>query len=195
MAESPEYIRLSYYSKSKNFLYPILGYRRNETYKCQSFLFFQHHSVLNGELITFYVNEGEELFRNYEVTRIAPHPLLRGCYEVPRASVYVFDISGYSDDIQHFLCGEYSKFSKSLKKRILTYMDDDIEKTTPAPGRFSHAVLFPELYRNLVAEQQLGVPAKNLTELASIYNADKETLDIEDYHVCGYTSLNETSPL
>lgn len=194
MAESPQYIKLSYYSKSKNFLYPILGYKRNETYKCQSFLFFHQHSVLNGELITLFPNNGDALYHNYEANSIAPHPLLRGCYEVPGASVYIFDISGYSDDIQHFLCGEYSKFSKSLKKKILIYMDDSIDVTTPAPGRFNHAVLFPELYRKLVAEE-LGVNVKNLTELAPIYDSDKETLDIENFQICGYTTMDTHSPI
>lgn len=193
MAESNEYIRLKYYSKSKNFLYPILGYSRNETYKCQTYLFFHHHSIVNGELMALFPNEGEQLFRNYEMGRIATHPLLRGCYEVPRANVYIFDISGYATDIQHFLCGEYSKFSKSLKKKILTFMDDDIDRVAPAPERFSHAVLFPEAYRQLVADQQLHCSVKSLTELASLYDADRETLEIENFHSCGYMNMNETT--
>lgn len=191
MAEDPKYIELSYYCKSKNFLYPILGFKRNESFRPQTYLFFQHHSILNGELVVLYPNEGDILYKNFEQNKVAPHPLLKACYQIPHGTVYIFDIAGHHSDIEHFLAGEYSKFSKSLKRTILKYMDDSIENTTPAPDRATHAVLFPESYRPLVAIQ-LGVPAKNLTELASIYDLQKESLEVEDFSPCEIIMENNT---
>lgn len=179
MAEE-RYIDMKYYSKSKAFLYPVLGYRRVEAFKCNSYLFFEEHAITNGELIVRYDHEGE-LYRSFEQERISPHPLLRACYKIAGGSVYIFDISGRHSDIDHFLRGEYSKFSTSMKKLILNYFGDNIEHLSPRSGREIHAVLFPEGYRPLVAKQLGDVPVENLTELASLYDLDKETLDMESF--------------
>lgn len=190
------YIELAYYSKSKAFLYPILGFARNEIFRPQgSYLLFQQHTIANNELIVYYKHHREALYENFERQRITDHPRLRACYMVPDGSVFVFDIVDYAGDVQHFLTGEYSKFSKSLKAIILKYFGDTIEPLSPRPNRLTHATLYPELYQELVAKQ-LGVPKENLTELASKYDLDKETLNIEDYQPCGLTTpIKITTPI
>lgn len=193
MAEE-HYINLRYYQKSKCFLYPILGYKSDETYRPSSYLFFQDHSILRGELTVFYRHTKESLFEVFENNRIVNHPLLRGCYQAAEGTIYIYDISGYADDIELFLRGEYSKLSKSLKKTILRYFKDDIEPMSPRPDRFIHTVLFPEIYYTLVAKE-LGVSIKSLTELGSLYDMEKETLELEEFRNCGNEATTEnTSP-
>lgn len=164
-----------------------------ETYRPKTFLLFHQHSILNGELIVKYDHrEGDVLFENFENMKIIDHVLLRACYTISTGTVYIFDISGHFEDIQHFLCGEYSKFSKGLKKKILKYMGDD-EEPTPRENRFVHAVLFPEGYRPLVAKD-FKEPLKDIpVELAPIYDVEKETLNIDDYVVCN--TLKPTIPI
>lgn len=192
MGASP-YIEVRYYCKSKTFLYPILGYRMEETYNPKTFLLFHHHDITNGELMVLYEHrEGDVLFENFENMRIIDHPLLRACYTVSSGTVYIFDLSGHIDDIQHFLCGEYSKFTRSLKRTILKYFGDD-EEPTVRENRFIHAVLFPEGYRPLVAKD-FKEPLKDLpAELAPIYDIEKETLNIDEYVACN--TLKPTIPI
>lgn len=192
MAEA--YIEVAYYSKSKCFLYPILKFRRNDTFKPDSFLFFHTHSIVNGELTIYYPNDGNVLYQTFEAERIASHPLLVGCYQLPEGTAYVFNIAGHLDDIEHFLRGEYSLFSKSLKQTVLRYFGDEIEPMTPRPDRFIHAVLFPEEYRKLVA-REWHVSPKLLTELAPLYDADKETLNVDNWGHCGITAPIKTNTL
>jgi hypothetical protein len=184
MAEDSNYIDVTYYSKSKAFLYPILQYSIDETFKAESYLFFQNHSILNGELTVVYRHGGHVLFGNFEAQKISSHGLLRGCYRAPGVSIYVYTIAAYSADIEKFLAGEYSRFSGSLKKKILLYMKDDINATAPAAGREAHAVLFPHLYRQLVADRQLFCDVRALTELAPLYDQGKETLELEGVEPC-----------
>lgn len=184
----------AYYSKSKSFLYPILNFSRTkELFRPETYLFFHHHSILDGELTVFYHNDGGVLYKNFEMQRLADHPLLVGCYTVPEGTVYIFDIAAHSEDIQHFLCGQYSKFSKGLKKTILRYFGDDIEPMQPMPNRHAHAVLFPDEYRKFVAKD-LEVSVKSLTELAPIYDLEKETLNIEHFDHCN-TTIESTTPI
>lgn len=181
-----KYIDLSYYSKSKVFLYPILGFSRGETFKAQSFLFFREHSIINGEIVVYYPHEGV-LFDAFENDRILSHPLLRKCYTVGGGKVYIFNIDKWKTDIDYFLAGEYSKLSDSLKKTVLRYVGDNVEPMKAEPNRYAHAVLFPELYRFAVA-RDLGVSARDLTELASLYDHEKETLDIPIWDTCNTTT-------
>lgn len=193
MAEA--YIEVAYYSKSKCFLYPILKFRREETFKPDTFLFFHDHSIVNGDLTVYYRNNASILYQNFEAERIAPHPLLVGCYKLPEGTAYIFNIAGHLDDIEHFLRGEYSLFSKSLKQTVLRYFGDDIEPMQPRPDRFTHAVLFPEEYRKFVA-RNLGVSPKLLTELAPLYDQERETLYVENWNHCGITTpIKTTTPI
>lgn len=174
-----KYIEMGYYCKSKTYLYPLLGFSRNEVYKPEgSYLFFLDHSILSNEIITYYKHGDSELYNNFERTRIAQHPGIRSCYRTHEGTAYVFDLSEYKHDINRFLEGSYSQMSEKAKTKILQYMGDSAQDKKPKPGREAHAVLYPELYYDLIAKQ-LGVPRDLLSELASIFDLDKETLTIE----------------
>lgn len=197
MEETLDYIELNYYQKSKAFLYPILGFSRSELFRpVGTYLMFHHHTILTYELIVYYEHQkGDPLFENFQDNRVANHPRLRACYWTDNGTIYVFDISDFAEDIVSFLSGQYSSLSKQIKGIILKYLGDNIEPMTPRPNRQMHAVLFPDQYRELVAKS-LGVPKENLTELAPIYDLDKETLNIEIYTPCGITSTSEiTTPI
>lgn len=188
------YVQLSYYQKSMAFLYPILGYHRaNETYKCATYLFFLHHNVANGDIVVRYDHDGGALYQAFESNRITSHPLLRSCYKIQGGSVYVFDISKWMKDIDQFLAGEYSAMSNDLKKLVLRFHNDDIMDTRPAPGRWTHAVLFPNLYRDLVAKQLGFENSKEMPrELGPKYDLDQETLEVDAYTFCGHTNPTTT---
>lgn len=178
MAKS-SYIEVAYYSKSKCFLYPILDYRRSETFNPETYLFFGNHSILNGELIVHYTHKGDLLFENFQKMNIEPHPLLMAVYKVPTGTVYIFDISKYMEDILHFLAGEYSQFTKSLKTKVLKYLGDDPSDLECKPNREAHAVLYPEGYRPLIAKEW-AIKSRDLGELAPIFDTDKETLEYDN---------------
>lgn len=189
MEETLDYILTDYYHKSKVFLYPILGFARNEIYKPEnSYLMFHHHTILTQELIVYYKHRRDDaLFENFQNKRIADHPRLKACYWCEEGSIYIFDLIDYANDINFFLAGRYSAFSNGLKVIILKYLGDTIDGGA-RPKRYGHAVLFPELYQEQAAKQ-LGVEKKYLPEeLADIYDLDKETLNIENYTPCGITT-------
>lgn len=172
-----KYIEIKYFCKSRQFLYPILELAKHDTEEFKPkgvYLFFEDHSIEKGELILLY-GDIDVFFSNYERKKLIKHNRIRKVYETDKGNVYIFDVSDYKQDIDLLLCGEYSKFSNRLKSAILRYNKDKADFKKLEEGRYMHAVLYPEHYREAVSEE-LGVDVKNLTELAPLYDLEKETL-------------------
>jgi len=181
-----EYLMTHYYSKSKAFLYPLLGFKMVETFRPKgTYLVFQEHHITSYELSVCYEHDPESLlFRNFERMSISPHPYLRACYRIPNGSVYVFTLGKFSKDVDMFLQGAYSQFSESAKALVLRHFDDNIKDIEVRSGRRIHAILFPDLYRKLAAKE-LGVPLKEMpVELAPLYDLDKETFSVDLFSPC-----------
>lgn len=184
-ASYEEYLMAHYYSKSKAFLYPLLGFKKEETFKPKgTYLAFQEHHITSYELSVRYEHAPESLlFRNFERMVISPHPYLRACYRIIDGTMYVFTLEKFYKDVEAFLRGEYSRFAEGSKSLILNYFGDDIKDIEVKPGRRMHAVLFPELYKKLVAKT-LGVDVALLSELAELYDLDKETFIADLFSSC-----------
>lgn len=185
----------SYWSKSNAFLLPLTGLQSSQKYPMKSYLFWQDYSIENYQLIlqVGYINY--EDFLRY--CKISLFPTLdRGgylmeSYDFDRGTIFILDISEWAMDIQMFMVGKYSKFSKQAKEKIISYhtfydkgpkVMIEISASLDPNGKFG--ILGGQSAIEYVAENY-GLPLEELRkvgELGGIYDKEKETLREDILH-------------
>lgn len=180
-----KYVYAGYFQKSKNFLLPILGMRKDELFTpAGSYLWWNGgESIDNHKLIVTYEDHDPLVFESFEKRQLLRNPYFESCYSVKGGKVYIFDISSHHETIEKFVQGKYSKLSEVVKKRILAYHEASMDKI-PKPGRYIHMSLYPELYYELVEYELETHGLKEVGELMDIPDKEKETLTIEIIGKC-----------
>lgn len=183
------YIHKKYFQKSLNFLFPLLGLKREMTFvPVGTYLWWNGgESIEDKYLLVGYEADFESsVFKAFEKKNLLAHPDLHKCYDVEGGRIYVFDMVRHSDTVDKFLEGKYSKFSEKDKRKILSYHDASLEKE-PRPGRYIHMTLYPELYYEQVARDLEGVSVETLREVGELtnrYDKTNETLNIKIIGEC-----------
>lgn len=194
------YIYGKYFQKSLNFLYPLTGRSREETFKpSNSYLWWEDEaketqtedeqskdnqiggeSIEGLQLIVHYKVEDNEIFRIFEEKTLQKSSLLESCYAVENGKIYIYNLAKYADIVDKFLRGKYSRFSDDVKKKILSYHGLD-KDTEVRPGRPLHMALHPGLYFEGVSKE-MKMPFEELKivgELCDPFDKARETLKVK----------------
>ena len=213
-------LKEEYFSKADSFILPLTGLPRSKLFDVKSFLFWEDYSIEDFKLIVTYSYDDKENFLEYCRKSIFPvldrkgylletydlensdillpdkEGILSKKIPFEKLSVFVLDMSEWAMDIEMFLAGRYSKFSKKAKDLLdsfhtshrkgkerfplhiqaILYPNEIIEavdkRDTPILGRLTPIQYVAKEYGlNLTDLQEIG-------ELGSIYQIKEETLTI-----------------
>ena len=178
----------NYFQKSINFLFPLCAESKPKDIMTYLFCDNIDEDIFSYHLIVK-VNKGVEIQDKEFLSNIY------NVYNHTDFDLYTLDISKWEKDIDEFLKGNYSKFSKEGKKRILKfygYLDSQGKLKDTNKINYAHffVYLYPEKFKEVVAEELVSVHKffntyeealsviKESKELCPLYDLDKETLKI-----------------
>jgi len=111
-----------YWSKSDAFLLPLTGLRKEYEHEMKSYLFWEDYSIVDYKLILTFTYEDYDKFKQFCKDYIFPKldigVLLVENYDYMGRAIFILDMSEWAFDIDMFLYGKYSKFSKEAKNVI-----------------------------------------------------------------------------
>jgi len=166
-----------YFQKSKSFLYPALGIKKNSQFSpVNTYISIDNHiGVDECKLICKFKSNTTEKFKTFEKDMLIENPLFICKVEDGDHTLYIFDYQIYTEDWFNFILGKYSKLSNPIKKAIKEYYGED-----SAEYEFIKTYLYPEEHFEEYAEI-LDIDVKDLEslgELCNPYDENKETLKI-----------------
>lgn len=189
-----EIIQTEYWSKSKAFILPLTGVPRTKTFAIDSYLFWDDYSI-EDYILTVRMEYGHRYedflaFLTLHFFQTGRKGHITQSFDFEGFSILIFDISEYAFDIEQFLKGKYSKFSKEAKDVIRTYHRKGKEGL-PANiyaclYPFIEADEFEKMTPIAYVAKYYGFPEKDLKELGelcSIFDSEKETLHV-DINIC-----------
>jgi hypothetical protein len=173
-----------YFQKSRSFLYPLLGIKKNDKFSpTNTYLSIKDlYDVADTKFICVFENTDTEAFKYFETKMLIENPLFFEKLTVGSISIYVFDYEIYTNDWFNFILGKYSKLSNVVKRAIKTYYGENSPEYA-----YMDTYLHPKEYYNLYAEL-LDISVDDLkkgVELCDCCDLNKETLIINE------ESLNE----
>lgn len=168
-----------YFQKSKSFLYPLLGIKKNDKfYPSNTYLAIKgFYDIDDVKFICVFENTDSEAFKYFETKMLIENPLFLEKLTVGSVDIYVFDYEIYTNDWFNFVLGKYSKLSNVVKRAIKTYYGEN-----SAEYEYMDSYLNPKEYYGTYAEL-LDVNAQQLKEGVELCNPcdmDKETLIINE---------------
>ena len=179
-----------YWSKSEIFLLPLTGLPKSQKYPIKTYLFWRDYSIESYHLILKFSYEKYEDFLAYCNRIVFPildkNLYLIESYDFDKETIFVLDLSEWALDIEMFLKGSYSKFSRQAKESIVehhTYFD----RGAKIPIEIS-AIIEPNVKYRLLGDMtaieyvsyHYNIPLEIMNEvgeLGSIYEKEKETLN------------------
>lgn len=166
-----------YFQKSKSFLYPALGIRKNSRFSPSgTYLSIEDYiGAEEAKLICTYEKDDSEDFKLFEGNYLLENPLFLEKLEIEKHNIYIFDFNIYQADWFNFILGKYSKLSNVLKRAIKQYYG-----INSAEYAYMDTYLHPEEYFEEYATL-LDVEIENLKqngELCDPCDIEKETLKI-----------------
>lgn len=184
-----------HWSKADAFLLPLTGLGRNAKFECRSYLFWREYSIHNYNLILTFSAEDYtgmlEYCKKYVFPVLDKKGYLIESYDMGDRTVFVLDMSEWAMDIEFFLIGKYSKFSKEARSIIEKFHALDGYKIPV----HVYATLYPnvpmELLENMSPLEYVSQNdtygfnmslMKEIGEIGTIYDEVAETLltDIEE---------------
>ena len=171
-----------YFQKSRSFLLPILGLKKNAKFTpLQCYMAWQDvYSIKDRKLILVYEKEESVEWRNYIARTVMSHQMF-DCYietEIEDEVALVFDLHCIEQDYISVLQGRYSKLDRASKKKIREYYGYN-----SAEYAYIESFLYPEKYYKTYSEI-LDVEEEHIKftgQLCDLPNLDKETLKIKTY--------------
>ena len=114
-----------YFQKSKVFLYPLLGIKRgNSVVPIETYISWDgHYSSEDMKLICVYKIRTDAEYKKFEKNILTKHTRLYDYCNNNDVTIFIFDFSDLNEDWNYFINGKYSKFTSSLKNRILKFFD------------------------------------------------------------------------
>jgi hypothetical protein len=178
-----------YFQKSRVFLYPALNIPRGvsvtpiETYLSWDGRYIEKDLKLT---VVYHLRSDKE-FVAFEKTKLFKNPMFSDFYETEDSKgVYVFDYEPFAEDWSLFLDGKYSKLSKTLKDRVLSYYTNS-KKNYVYVDSYVNPHLYYDLYSRL-----LGCDKKLLEDVGELCDKPdliKETLttSVKTFEISGFT--------
>lgn len=166
-----------YFQKSKSFLYPALGIKKNSEFS-PSGTYLAIEDYIGAEDVKFictFENIDSIEFKSFEQNMLVENPLFIEKIVIENYTVYTFDYNIYQTDWFNFIMGKYSKLSNVLKKAIKSYYGDGSSEY-----KYIDTYLHPKEYFDEYADLlDVNVEAlKSIGELCDACDMEKETLKI-----------------
>lgn len=190
-----EVLEREYWSKSEAFLLPLTGLSSSQKYKLESYLFWEEYTIENYQLIIKYIY-GHKYREFLKYCKDVIFPILdkKGylieSFDYEGETIFILDLSEWALDIEMFLKGKYSKFSKEAKDLITkyhTYYREgkpkiEIKISISLDPNKKYGILNNQTGIEYVAEYyDLKLEdLKKVSELGSIYEPELETLKIDE---------------
>jgi hypothetical protein len=178
-----------YFQKSRSFLAPILGLKKESKFPfTQSYLQWENvYGVDDHKLIlTFEDYSKDKDWDKYLLNNIMYNPMLNEYHGVNQGNIIVsFDLHCIEKDYQHVLEGKYSKLSNLLKNKVRDFYG----LQTPE-WMYMESFLFPQKYIRLYSKL-LNVDEEHIHvtgQLCDKPDLEKETLKL--IHNAKHNDLN-----
>jgi hypothetical protein len=168
----------NYFQKSRIFLYPALDIKKgNSVTPIETYISWKGYvEQTDRRLICLYHLRNDVEYRTFEKSKLLKSSIFEDFREVEGGKgVYIFNYDMYSKDWQHFLNGEYSKFSFPLKKKIRDFIGSASSNSV-----YVDSYLYPEKYYRIYADI-LGVDEDTLRSTGQLCDKpdfNKELLEI-----------------
>jgi len=172
-----ESLYTKYFQKSKSFLYPALGIKRNS-----QFIPTGTYIALDGlvgpedmKLVCVFKTDNSEEFKKFEESFLLSNPMYSSRLEINDSNIYLFDFTIYQSDWFNFILGKYSRFSTALKRAIKVYYGEDSSEY-----KYMDSYLNPRKHFDVYAKLLKIDPQilKEVGELCDPCDLEKETLKI-----------------
>ena len=168
-----------YIQKSRIFIYPLLDIKKgSEAVPIESYVSWT--GVFDSsemKYVCIYHLRDDDTFKRFEKVKLTGNKLFHAYYEtVDGNGAYVFDMSEYKSDWNHFIDGKYTLLSSNTKNAILKFFMTNKSNYHQINSYLNPEIYF-EQYANLlnVSEKLL----RDVGELCSKPDLDKETLIAE----------------
>ena len=166
-----------YFQKSRSFLYPALGIKKNAqvspmgTYICIK----EKIEPEDIKFICTFKKDTSDTFIKFENQMLLSNPLFEQKIEAKDRNIYVFDFEIYKKDWFNFIMGKYSQLSPVLKRAIKSYYGENSSEY-----KFIETYLYPEKYFETYSKLlEIDVETlMNIGELCDPCDLEKETLKI-----------------
>lgn len=200
-------LQQSYIQKSKLFLLPLTGVRRDKVFKCMNTYISatnlscdEYSSGISMKdeilIVTFpkeYRNNRAKMYAKFEKLiesdiilspweKFESENLLSNRYficfhELRDELAYTFDMSKWSSDWRAFLKGRYSMFSEEAKDKIINFRWSSLE---PTEQKKLYCYLYPYKEECIkVFSEELEIPIEELMEVKEL--CSKPNLNLENY--------------
>lgn len=171
-----------YFQKSRSFLYPLLGIKKNST-KTPSGTYLAIEDIIDAvdmKLICKFKYEDTKQFKEFEDQMLITNPLYDSSFVVDEYKLYIFNFKIYEADWFNFLLGKYSKLSVVTKRAIKNFYGE-----SSAEYKYMESYLFPEKYfKDYAVILDVDIDdLKKIGELCDPCDLEKETLKLSDEHV------------
>lgn len=198
-------LRSKYRSLSDDFILPLTGIQKTDKFDVKSYLFWEDYSIEDYKLVVKveYGHRYDE-FKQYlrEVIFKSKESLVIQSFDFEGFSILIYDISNWSEDIELFLQGKYSKMSP-IAKTVIEEYHTFYENGKPQMVMSIYASLFPtkvpvpksildgmtpidyviKHYIMVGAPDRIDLETvkilKERGELCSVYDKEAETLILE----------------
>lgn len=174
-----------YFQKSKTFLFPLLSIPKNSPYIPQGVYagWAGKYETSEHKLIVVYKEQDTPEYYEFRAAYIYNNPMFQDESSTKEGQdIFVFDLSPFTSDHQHFLNGKYSQFSGKCKKIIRNYYGE-----TSPEYKYIDTYLYPDRYFELYTKLLNVEPGllESVGELCDKYNPVEEQLKIlvEDLEV------------
>lgn len=168
-----------YFQKSKCFLFPVLGIKKESEYiPIQSFLTWKNVYTLNDyNLILTYENSKSIKWHKYIINIIMNNRMFNEFFEINENIVAIsFDLHAIQDDYDKIIKGKYSQISKQSKIKIRNYFGYNSPEWA-----YMESFLFPEkyikIYSKILNVDEIHI--RHTGELCDLPDFNKETLKIK----------------
>lgn len=165
-----------YFQKSKSFLYPALGIKKDSIYPpIQSYLGWEDkYVVTDHKLILSYYMREDKNWDSYLLNTIMKNKFFHEYHDIDGEILATsFDLSILSEDYQKVVFGKYSKLSKILKGRIREFYG-----YSSPEWAYMESFLYPDRYIP-VYSRLLDVDEKHIRHTGEL--CDKPNLDLETF--------------
>ena len=166
-----------YFQKSKSFLYPALGIKKNA-----AFTPINTYLSIDGfigpediKLVCVYDIDDSNDFKEFEKHMLVENPLFCDKVVTKDSIIYLFDFPIHQEDWFNFILGKYSKLSPTIKRAIKQYYGPNSAEYT-----YIDSFLYPkEYFEDYAILLDMDVESlKEIGELCDSCDLEKETVKI-----------------
>ena len=171
-----------YFQKSKSFLYPALGIKKNSGFS-PSATYLSIKGYINPEdvkLVCVFDLTNSEEYPLFEKHMLIENPLFLEKIKTKDSNIYVFDFYIYQTDWFYFILGKYSQLSPTLKKAIKQFYGSNSAEYSYLDSYLNPKEYFEEYASLLDIDVE---KLKVIGELCDACDIEKESLTIPKKYI------------